>query len=166
MTTVLRRLQNHPRILERAFALTVKLMLLSEPLLRKIGLKRLASVFVVGERVAKGAIFNCQMCGSCVLHKSGMTCPMTCPKNLRNGPCGGVRMDGKCEIKPEMDCVWVKAWQHAQTMPIYGDGIQTVRPPLDRRLQGTSAWLNMLDGRDTRPPANWININDIHTVER
>ena len=162
---VLRRLQNYPRILERAFDMTVRLIKVSEPLLRKIGLQRLSQVFTVGEKVAKGAIFGCQMCGTCVLHKSGMTCPMTCPKNLRNGPCGGVRMDGKCEIIPEMDCVWVKAWERSETMSIYGEGIQTVHPPLDKRLQGTSAWLNMLDQVDIQQPANWINVDDIPTVE-
>lgn len=159
--SVLRRLQNHPKVLERAFYVTVNTMQRAEPLLRKIGLSRLTGVFVVGEKVTKGAIFNCQMCGSCMLHKTGMTCPMTCPKNLRNGPCGGVRMDGKCEIKPEMDCVWVKAWQRSETMPLYGDGIQSVHPPLDRRLQGTSAWLNMLDQTDTKQPENWIGVHDI-----
>ena len=163
---MLRRLQNYPRFLEIAFDTTVKLMKWSEPVLRKIGLERLSPVFIAGEKVAKGAMFDCQMCGSCMLHKSGMTCPMTCPKNLRNGPCGGVRMDGKCEIKPEMDCVWVKAWERSAMMPIHGDGIQTVRPPLDRRLEGTSAWLNMLDERDIQQPANWISINDIPAVEQ
>ena len=39
------------------------------------------------------------MCGQCVLHSTGMTCPMTCPKTLRNGPCGGVREDGDCEVE-------------------------------------------------------------------
>jgi hypothetical protein len=36
-----------------------------------------------------------------------MSCPMNCPKSIRNGPCGGVRLNGHCEIKPEMRCVWV-----------------------------------------------------------
>ena len=43
-----------------------------------------------------------------------MSCPMNCPKNLRNGPCGGVRENGHCEVKPEMKCVWVQAWEGAE----------------------------------------------------
>nr|WP_245947992.1 methylenetetrahydrofolate reductase C-terminal domain-containing protein [Halomonas montanilacus] len=29
------------------------------------------------------------MCGQCILSSTGMSCPMNCPKSLRNGPCGG-----------------------------------------------------------------------------
>ena len=49
-------------------------------------------------RVIKGLLFNCQDCAQCMLHYNGMTCPMNCPKNLRNGPCGGVRLNGHCEV--------------------------------------------------------------------
>ena len=48
----------------------------------------------------KGLLFDCRMCGQCVLSSTGMSCPMNCPKSLRNGPCGGVRADGNCEVKP------------------------------------------------------------------
>ena len=57
------------------------------------------------EDVVKKPVWDCRMCGQCVLHSTGMTCPMTCPKTLRNGPCGGVREDGHCEVKPEMRCI-------------------------------------------------------------
>src|SRR5256885_1250612 len=40
------------------------------------------------EHAVKGRVFGCQMCGQGVLHSTGLTCPMTCPKTLRNGPCG------------------------------------------------------------------------------
>jgi len=66
------------------------------------------------ERGLKGFLFDCQMCGSCQLSKTGMSCPMNCPKTLRNGPCGGVRPDGNCEVKPDMKCVWVLAWELAR----------------------------------------------------
>ena len=38
------------------------------------------------EHAIKKPVFGCRMCGQCVLHDTAMTCPMTCPKTLRNGP--------------------------------------------------------------------------------
>lgn len=108
------------------------------------------------EARAKGALFDCRMCGQCVLHSSGMVCPMTCPKELRNGPCGGVRSDGHCEVEPGMRCVWLRAWERSRSMPLYGDSILQIQPPLDRRLRDTSAWANELSGR-RRVPAGWTD---------
>jgi hypothetical protein len=49
------------------------------------------------------------MCGQCVLHSTGLTCPMNCLKTLPTAPCGGVRPSGHFEVKPEIRGVWVKA---------------------------------------------------------
>ncbi len=106
------------------------------------------------ERLTKGSIFDCRMCGQCVLHSTGMTCPMTCPKNLRNGPCGGVRQDGHCEVLPEKPCVWVEAWERSQRMPVYGSEIHKVLPPLDQSYSGTSAWINHF-GNMAEDPKGW-----------
>ena len=76
------------------------------------------------------------MCGQCVLHSTGLTCPMTCPKTRRNGPCGGVRPDGRCEVKPEMRCVWLKAYERSERLPLWQGHIDQVRPPVDNRLKG------------------------------
>ncbi|MEP7356548.1 MAG: methylenetetrahydrofolate reductase C-terminal domain-containing protein, partial [Anaerolineales bacterium] len=97
----------------------------------------------------------CRMCGQCVLHSTGMTCPMTCPKNLRNGPCGGVRANGHCEVKPEMACVWVQAWERAQAMPDYGRDILHIVAPLNRQLEGSSAWINEFTGVARECPPAW-----------
>lgn len=99
------------------------------------------------ERVSKEALFDCHMCGQCVLHSTGMVCPMTCPKNLRNGPCGGVRLDGSCEVRPEMKCIWVSAYHNSQRLP-WPDEIHDLRPPVDWSLQGSSSWVNALTGQD------------------
>ena len=99
------------------------------------------------ERMTKGPAFGCHMCGQCVLHSTGMVCPMNCPKNLRNGPCGGVRLEGTCEVFPEMPCVWVKAYNRAQHMP-WREELHDLRPPVDWTLQGSSSWVNLLTGRD------------------
>jgi len=79
---------------------------------------------------------------------------MNCPKNMRNGPCGGVRPNGHCEIRPEMTCVWLQAWERSSRMTLYGSDIHQVLPPLDRSRQGSSAWLNELNGL-AEPPAGW-----------
>lgn len=113
------------------------------------------SLLEKAEHALKGAIWDCRMCGQCVLHETGLTCPMTCPKMLRNGPCGGVRPDGHCEVKPEMRCVWVKAHDRSRRLPIWGHHLNEIRPPVDNRLQGTSSWVNLVTGRDKERPAGW-----------
>lgn len=94
------------------------------------------------EAGAKGLLFDCKMCGNCVLSSTGMSCPMNCPKTIRNGPCGGVRENGMCEVKPEMLCVWVAAWDGASRMR-GGDAIREVQFAVDNRLKGQSAWLRL-----------------------
>jgi hypothetical protein len=156
----MRWLQNHPRLLEAAYAATINALRPFRRWLRPGG--RVEQVFIGAEILAKGAIFNCQMCGQCVLHSTGMTCPMNCPKNLRNGPCGGVRADGHCEIKPAMHCVWVQAWERSQHMPTYGHELLGVLPPINRSLQGTSAWINDFTGAAQQNPAGWVAAHEIH----
>ena len=111
------------------------------PLWKRIGYERLEAPFAFMERVVKGLLFDCQMCGQCALSSTGMSCSMNCPKNLRNGPCGGVREGGFCEVKPEMRCVWVEAFDGSQRMKEGRELIKAVQLPVDRRLQGRSSWL-------------------------
>jgi hypothetical protein len=58
-------------------------------------------VFTVTERASKERLFGCRMCGQCALPVTGYSCPMGCPKELRNGPCGGVGPGGACEVYPD-----------------------------------------------------------------
>lgn len=95
------------------------------------------------------------MCGQCILHSTGLSCPMRCPKNLRNGPCGGVLQDGHCEVVPEMKCVWVAAWEGSRRLPVWRDHMSHVQRPNDWRLQETSSWENLLTRRDKHVPAGW-----------
>ena len=148
-------LKDHPRVLEAVYRFTSRLMHGSKPVFERLGYGRAERVFIPAEQVTKEWIFDCKMCGQCVLHSTGMTCPETCPKNLRNGPCGGVRADGRCEVIPEMTCMWVNAWNRSQSLGEYGDEIHVVRPPVNRALVGTSAWLNDVRGIDQETPAGW-----------
>lgn len=107
------------------------------------------------EEPLKVKIWDCRMCGQCVLHATGLVCPMTCPKNLRNGPCGGVRANGHCEVKPAMECVWVRAVRQSHYIPYFGPEINHLRPPLDWQLRGSSSWVNLVTGRDQPHLIGW-----------
>ena len=111
----------------------------------KIFGKKLDGPITAAEAGLKGFLFDCQMCGNCALSKTGMSCPMNCPKTIRNGPCGGVRPDGTCEVKPEMKCVWVQAWDGAERMK-GGDAIQDIEFAVDNRDKGKSTWLRIARG--------------------
>src|SRR5690348_15453062 len=154
---MLRFLQNSPHALEVVYASTARALKPFRRWLKPGG--RMERFFVRFEELTKGAAFDCRTCGQCVLHSTGMTCPMTCPKTLRNGPCGGVREDGHCEVKPEMRCVWVTAVDRAEHLPLlpaaWRHEIDDLRPPVDHRLRGTSSWLNLASGRDRRTPDGW-----------
>ena len=114
------------------------------PAFRMIGYQRLERPMAAVERNVKGLLFDCKMCGQCVLSSTGMSCSMNCPKNLRNGPCGGVRANGHCEVKPEMRCVWVEGFEGAERIPGGLDAIRIVQLPVDRRLEGRSSWLKVV----------------------
>ncbi len=109
------------------------------------------------EKMSKGILFDCQMCGQCILHSTGMVCPMNCPKNMRNGPCGGVRLNGHCEVKPEQACVWVQIYEGALASPKYGNEMMWIQPPVNRTLKDSSSWVNMLHGIDQKMKVVWQN---------
>ncbi len=133
----------HARFFERLYNRFEALMVALDPLFARLGYDRLERPVAFIERAIKGFLFDCKMCGQCVLSSTGMACPMNCPKNLRNGPCGGVREDGSCEVRPEMRCVWLEAWEGAARMPRGLERIAIVQPPVDRALAGSSSWLRV-----------------------
>lgn len=54
---------------------------------------------------------RCNLCGECIAVDFGGFCPISrCPKKMLNGPCGG-SVDGKCEVDPDLDCVWDLIYQ-------------------------------------------------------
>ncbi|MCG6657071.1 hypothetical protein HOP52_04675 [Halomonas campisalis] len=140
----------HAGAFERLYRRFEPLLRRLEPLCRRLGFKRLEAPVRGVEKAIKGALFDCRMCGQCVLSDTGMACPMNCPKQMRNGPCGGVRSDGGCEVVPEMKCVWLEAWEGSRRMH-YGDRIQVVQAPVDHRLIGRSSWLAVMREGDPSP---------------
>ena len=153
--SVRRWVQNHPHMLEVAYNLTKRVFLALDPVWSRLGYERTDWLIRPVEEATKKLVFDCRMCGQCILHSTGMTCSMTCPKNLRNGPCGGVRNNGHCEVIPDMRCIWVDAYERSLDMPTYGQEIRLIQPPLNWELQGTSAWVNLLTGDDAKVPAGW-----------
>jgi hypothetical protein len=135
------------RGLNRFYVAFERMLLRLAPVFRAIGYERLERPFAAVERGVKGLLFDCKMCGQCVLSSTGMSCPMNCPKNLRNGPCGGVRADGSCEVNAAMRCVWVLAFAGAERIPGGIDKIRAVQAPVDRRLEGHSSWLQVVRER-------------------
>src|SRR5262249_24647698 len=99
------------------------------------------------ERAAKGVAFGCRMCGQCTLPVTGYACPETCPKKLRNGPCGGVGADGSCEVFPDTRCVWVVAHERAQREGRVAD-LLLVQRPVDQRRAGRGARVSYWSGED------------------
>lgn len=107
----------------------------------------LYKAFTFVERVVKNQLFGCRMCGQCALPMTAYACPMTCPKQLRNGPCGGVGPDGSCEVYPGMRCVWLMAYERAAADGHVTDMRQLQRP-IDQRKWGESSWVNYWQGAD------------------
>jgi hypothetical protein len=69
-----------------------------------------------------------------------------------------VREDGHCEVKPEMQCIWVKAYDRTVSLPlpkVWKEHYNDLRPPVDMRLEGTSSWINLVTKRDKQTPAGW-----------
>ena len=147
--------RDRPRLLEWAYRATHRALTFIDPILRRLGYETTAWLLLPAEEFSKKALFDCRMCGQCILHATGMTCPMTCPKNMRNGPCGGVSLEGRCEVIPEMRCVWVEAFERSTRMATFGAEMLLLQPPVDQRLQGSSAWVNLLTGVDARQSAGW-----------
>ncbi|WP_347558866.1 methylenetetrahydrofolate reductase C-terminal domain-containing protein [Robbsia sp. KACC 23696] len=112
---------------------------------RVVGRDRLEKVVLPIERAAKEAFFDCQMCGQCGLSVTGMACPTGCAKGMRNGPCGGVRADGNCEVVPERRCTWVDATEGDARIRTGHTETWTQRAaPRDYRRTGRSTWLPMI----------------------
>ena len=159
-------LRNQPGILEWMYQTTYAGFRRMHPIIARIGYDRFSRWLLPIERASKKALFGCQMCGQCILHQTGMVCPMTCPKNLRNGACGGVRINGNCEVIADMKCVWVAAYDRAQEMQVFGEEMITVKQPANHRLEDTSAWINMLRGNDQIGPKGWADLPHNPVIEK
>ncbi|WP_376717653.1 methylenetetrahydrofolate reductase C-terminal domain-containing protein [Labrys neptuniae] len=132
----------HSAAMERIYDGVEWTLVKLSPLFTAIGWERLEKPVAKVEKLVKSSLFDCKMCGQCALSSTGMSCPMNCPKGLRNGPCGGVRANGNCEVYADMPCVWVKAYEGSRNMAA-GNAIEMPQGPVDHRLKGQSSWLSV-----------------------
>jgi methylenetetrahydrofolate reductase (NADPH) len=101
------------------------------------------------EHLAKVLLFDCRDCGDCALIDVAYLCPMSqCPKQQRNGACGGSR-DGWCEVHPgKRQCIYVRAYarlkRYGEEAALQGEGV----PPCNWDFYQSSAWTNYYLGRD------------------
>ena len=101
-------------------------------------------LFFIEEAIKKVG-FDCRSCGQCILSTTGFVCPMRCPKQLRNGACGGAS-NGMCEVDNQKKCVWNEIYEGVDSL----DKIEPLinfQKPTDYRLTNKSAIVNWLDNR-------------------
>jgi methylenetetrahydrofolate reductase (NADPH) len=100
------------------------------------------------------ATLGCVSCGDCLQdHLNYAGCPMRwCYKELRNGPCGGSRVDGTCEAHADRPCVWNLVYLGALAMgDDPGKFARILVPPRDWSLDRTNALANRFAGLDNLP---------------
>ena len=97
--------------------------------------------------IVKHYTLGCVNCGDCLQdYMSYSGCSMgKCAKETRNGPCGGSRINGACEVKPDMQCVWNTSYlslREAGQDPRKFS--HTLLPPRDWTLNQTNSLANYL----------------------
>lgn len=137
----------HARGLRRVYRWGAALAPAFAPLLRWLGPRRGEALLYPLERTLKRFFFDCRECGQCVLSLTGMACPMNCPKQMRNGPCGGVRADGGCEVRAEMRCVWIEITDGRGRIDPALTEPWPVLPPVDAQRCSRSTWIQVIQGQ-------------------
>lgn len=126
------------------------------------GERALSRVLLFVENVFKVPVFRCQQCGECILSSTAFICSQNCPKRLRNGPCGGTREDGSCEVYPDRKCVWYRIYLRSKRLHRVSL-LYRINRIHNWNLERTSAWLNVLRKRAMGPV--WFVHNDAQRVK-
>ncbi len=98
-------------------------------------------LLILLERMVKGPLFGCRMCGNCLLQETAFICPMECPKGARNGPCGGSTQE-HCYVDPTRPCMWYKIYERSFAMGRQ-EKLLEVLPPLDWDKTGSETWADV-----------------------
>jgi methylenetetrahydrofolate reductase (NADPH) len=124
--------------------------------------RRISRLLLFFEDVIKVPIFKCRHCGECILSSTAFICTQNCPKRMRNGPCGGTRENGNCEVFPERKCVWYKIYYRSRFLNRM-NMLYKIKKMHNWNLEGTSAWLNVFRKR-IEPPV-WFVRNDKEKIK-
>jgi hypothetical protein len=116
----------------------------------KAGERRLSRVLLLFEQIVKVPLFRCKSCGECILSSTAFVCSQNCPKRMRNGPCGGTREDGSCEVFPERKCVWHRIYTRSKLLH-RTSLLYRIQPIHNWNLERTSSWLNVFRKRAKGP---------------
>ncbi len=99
-------------------------------------------LLVRAERMVKGPLFGCRMCGNCLLQETAFICHMQCPKGLRNGPCGGSTPE-KCYVDESRKCIWYDVLKRAKKTG-REQRLLEVLPPIDWDKAGGETWADVV----------------------
>jgi len=110
---------------------------------------KMENLFHKLEHLTKVVLFDCRDCGDCALVDVAYLCPMSqCPKNQRNGACGG-SFRGWCEVYPgKRQCVYVRAYARLKKYAGESHLDKGIVPPCNWDLYQTSSWINYYLGKD------------------
>jgi methylenetetrahydrofolate reductase (NADPH) len=122
-------------------------------LARMVDGSALESAYTKCEQIIKGLTNDCRHCGDCAMLDLAYLCPMSkCPKNQRNGPCGG-SFEGWCESYPnQRKCIYVLAYERLKAHGADQSLGEDLVPPVNYDLSETSSWINFYLGRDHSAP--------------
>lgn len=108
----------------------------------------LARGFIATEHLVKRTFLECRSCDDCAAMETYYVCPESrCPKGMRVGPCGGSRVDEKCEVFPDRFCAWRDIYRRAKSRGEL-DKLGYMIPPRDWSLYETGSWFNYFLKRD------------------
>jgi methylenetetrahydrofolate reductase (NADPH) len=100
------------------------------------------------EKFAKKVLYDCQHCDDCALFDMYYLCPVSqCPKDMRQGPCGGSRVDGTCEVHEDQMCIWDRVYWRAKNRKGC-DKLRYIMAPRDWELYETNSWVNYFQKHD------------------
>jgi methylenetetrahydrofolate reductase (NADPH) len=111
-------------------------------------------VLAAVERMVKGPMFGCRMCGNCLLQETAFICSMECPKGIRNGPCGG-STEEHCYVDESRPCMWYQIYDRAFRMGRQ-EKLLEVLPPLDWNKVGTETWGDVIVQLRKVGPTNFV----------